>query len=355
MRILLYEFVTGGGWFAIDAVEPPPDSLLAEGAAMRSAVAEDLAAIGDCEVEVLQDERFPLQMTSNRIRVRNVWSRGEAHFAFADAVDRNDAVVLIAPEFDAHLRSLAEQVERSGKRLLSPSSEFVDVAGNKLKACDALLAADVNMPQSWQGYRDAPPPLAYPFLSKPIDGCGSHNVLLIRSDDDFEWRDETMLVQEFCPGQAASVAMLCGPSGLHALAACTQDLTSDNGRFEYLGGSCPLPPPLNQRAQALARRAVAALPPAIGYVGVDLVLGDAEDSSQDYVIEINPRLTTSYVGLRALSETNLAQAMLDVAMGREPQLKWRSGRVRFSADGTTNRLSHRDAEETGKWRMKNGE
>jgi predicted ATP-grasp superfamily ATP-dependent carboligase len=75
------------------------------------------------------------------------------------------------------------------------------------------------------------------------------------------------------------------------------------------------------------------LPPTIGYVGIDLILGEAEDGSQDYVIEINPRLTTSYVGLRALSNTNLAQAMLDVAQGREPQLDWKPGRVRWSADG----------------------
>ena len=57
------------------------------------------------------------------------------------------------------------------------------------------------------------------------------------------------------------------------------------------------------------------MPPTVGYVGVDLVLGREPDGSEDVVIEINPRLTTSYVGLRAAARTNLAEAMWQVAQG----------------------------------------
>ena len=53
----------------------------------------------------------------------------------------------------------------------------------------------------------------------------------------------------------------------------------------------------------------------------------------DVVIEINPRLTTSYVGLRALSEVNLAATMIAVARGREVRLCWKSERIHFSSSG----------------------
>jgi predicted ATP-grasp superfamily ATP-dependent carboligase len=76
------------------------------------------------------------------------------------------------------------------------------------------------------------------------------------------------------------------------------------------------------------------MPEGRGYLGVDLLLGPADDGSQDYVIEVNPRLTTSYVGLRALSETNVARAMLDVAAGRAPVLAFRDEVIEFDADGT---------------------
>ena len=71
-----------------------------------------------------------------------------------------------------------------------------------------------------------------------------------------------------------------------------------------------------------------------GYVGVDLVLGAADDGGEDRTIEINPRLTTSYVGLRALAEANLAEVLVKVVRGEVvPAVAWRPGTVSFRADG----------------------
>ncbi len=68
----------------------------------------------------------------------------------------------------------------------------------------------------------------------------------------------------------------------------TFQLLSDDGRFKYEGGELPIPPTLAERAVSLASRAVECVPGLLGYVGVDLDLGEAEDGSRDYAIEINP-------------------------------------------------------------------
>ena len=122
-----------------------------------------------------------------------------------------------------------------------------------------------------------------------------------------------------------------------ALPAAAQDLSAE-GRFQYRGGSLPLAPPLTLRAQHLARRAVEAVPGLRGYVGVDLLLGEAGDGSQDWAVEINPRLTTSYVGLRALAQTNLAELLLRLVLGEEvPKLSWRAATIHFEANGSVQR------------------
>src|SRR5262249_61768670 len=108
----------------------------------------------------------------------------------------------------------------------------------------------------------------------------------------------------------------------------------EGGGSRYGGGGRPRPPPRGGRARRLARRAAAGVPGLGGYVGVDLVLGSAEDGSEDAAIEINPRLTTSYAGLRALARFNLAEALLAVVQGQAlPSWDWHPGPVHFNADG----------------------
>jgi predicted ATP-grasp superfamily ATP-dependent carboligase len=139
-------------------------------------------------------------------------------------------------------------------------------------------------------------------------------------------------LEEYRPGRAASVAFICGACARQALPSCWQHQSTD-GRFTYRGGSLIREAVLAGRATSLAMRAIESLPPALGYVGVDLVLGDAPDGSDDVAIEVNPRLTTSYVGLRAVIKQNLAQAMLVAAAGDDLQLTAADFGVEFSADG----------------------
>ena len=114
------------------------------------------------------------------------------------------------------------------------------------------------------------------------------------------------------PGRAISVALVASGNHQTFLPAVSQDLES--GTCEYAGGTGPLDLDAQRRATALASRAISAMPPtARGFVGLDLLLGDRP--SEDCVIEINPRLTTSYVGLRQMIAGNLAARLFDLETG----------------------------------------
>lgn len=337
MRIFVYEYVTGGGWHHVSPDATPNAHLLAEARAMLQALATDLAALPECQVVALHDARLsPLALPAN-IEVRQVSGLKGEILAFEAAVRESDAVLLIAPEFSDHLTRRATEVESTNAPLISPHSEFIAIAADKWRIYAKWRDARVQTPESSlvRHGGELKRALPVPVVAKPVDGCGSMGMQLIPAGQrTIVWDDipDIALVQEYCPGTSASVAVLCGPFRFQSLPGCFQHI-SDDGSFRYQGGAGPLPERLNRRAQILTHLAIKVMPPAIGYVGVDLILGEAEDGSQDYVIEINPRLTTSYVGLRMLSETNLAQAMLDVAQGREPQLAWKPGRVAWTADG----------------------
>ena len=71
------------------------------------------------------------------------------------------------------------------------------------------------------------------------------------------------------------------------------------------GGTVPLEHPARRVASRLAQQAVALFPGLQGYVGVDLILAQEEA----WLVEINPRLTTSDIGLRQVVNINLAKAI----------------------------------------------
>jgi predicted ATP-grasp superfamily ATP-dependent carboligase len=332
MRIFLYEFVTGGGWYSYGD-EPCPDSLICEGHAMVKALASDLAAIDGVSLTLLRDRRLEPLVVKDAETI-SVGTRFEELAAFKRCAAEAQWTNVVAPEFAGFLAQRAAIVEKVGGRLLGPSLPAIRLTSDKHATAKQLGAAGVAVPQGIAIETNdlIPESFAFPAVLKPRDGAGSQGVRLVSSPEEIEQITEPSRLERFCAGRPASVSFLCGPSGNTPLVPCCQQL-SDDGRFTYLGGSLPLPPLLAERAVSLASKAIGILGTLCGYVGVDLVLGDAEDGSKDVVIEINPRLTTSYVGLRAAAKVNLAEAMLRIAEGRETSIVFDDRKVEFDTNG----------------------
>jgi predicted ATP-grasp superfamily ATP-dependent carboligase len=340
MHIFLYEFITGGGWLLAQPDSPPHGGLLREGAAMLTAVAADFAALADTQVTVLWDARLAtprdLERTRN-VKLVLIHSPGEHRDQLAACATRADYALVIAPEFDGHLQSIAQDVVQSGGRLISPDPEFIDLASDKHRTAAHLSAHGVNVPVGipLEAGQTLPADFSYPAVLKPRDGAGSTDVRLIATSHAAVQCPPPLRpsrLERCCQGSPASVAALCGPHSFALLPPCAQRLSGD-AQFTYLGGEVPLAPALAARAQSLANRAFEVLPRTQGFVGLDIVLGDNPSGDDDVVIEVNPRLTTSYVGLRAVVCENLAAAILQTALGKPAILSLRPGRVEFTAAG----------------------
>ncbi len=322
MRIFVYEYLTARG---VGRTPGSPDhGMYLEGRAMRDAVVEDFKRIPGTAAFAFPDEVAPVAQES-----------------FDEMCKVSDWTIIIAPAFDDCLGHYAESVQRVGGHLLGPSLHAIRLPSDKFELFNHWRRHNIPTPATTE--RGPTGCEAFPVVWKPRDGAGSTMTFLLASPHDVvsahakiaaENHRGPMILQEFVPGRAASVAFLCGPAGNIPLLPASQVLSKD-GRFQYLGGEIPLSPDLARRAVQLGQRAVNCVPGLKGFIGVDLVLGQAEDESQDFAIEINPRLTTSYVGLRSLAEFNLAEAMVQVATNNLTNpLTWRSERIRFASAGS---------------------
>lgn len=320
MKLLVYEYccATGLGRSPVD----PAHSLFREGLAMRNSLAEDFAQVPGVSVLTLDGNTVEAEPDE-----------------FQSRIQQADAAVVIAPEFDDLLADRVEWVRHAGRFALNCSREAIHLCADKSELAQHWESRGIRTPQTRLAGDE---PQNWPCVWKPRFGAGSTATRLLQNTSEaaeyhHDFASEPLarcrVEQEFIRGLPCSLSFLCGPAGLLPLTASCQQLSRD-GRFQYQGGWLPLPLEWQQRAERVAQAALAEIPGLLGYVGVDLLLGDTADGRADFAIEINPRLTTSYLGLRALSQVNLAEQMWAIAQGKTPSpFAWNSGPIAFDNHG----------------------
>ena len=315
---------------------------------MLRAVLEDCCQLPGLVVRYAWGDRSPPPATPPNASPVSLTSDRDSGGDFEKWVRQTDAALLIAPELDDRLGTLTARAEACGASLLGPSAATIRAAADKLElpvrlaACGvpALPAVRLDGGGAWVTHfptADFPTrPVETGWVAKPRYGAGATAVEFV-TDPSLAPRPHhrELIVTPYVEGKAVSVAVLVGPQQALPLAPCTQQIrggTPQRPEFSYHGGRLPLPAADVERAQDLALRAVASFPQLRGFVGVDLIL--ATRSADDVVVEINPRLTSSYLGLRAFTSANLSGLWLDIMAKRTtPAPTWLPGNVEFSADG----------------------
>ena len=305
MRIFVYEFITGGG--QIDA--PVPASLAREGELMVRALLRDLCDVPGVEVVTMRDPRLP--RLSGRVEVHTPRDARETSLVFDRCVDATDATWIVAPETDGILQRLSEQVLARNGRLLGSRPAAVRIAGSKARTADLLARHGVPVvPVLEPGGPIAS--FAGRAVLKPDDGAGCvdtrvhHDLHAALEAWETEGRNPNVVLQPFVEGEPASLALLARSGCAVILSVNRQRIALNGDALAFLGCSVNALARWQVPLASLAAGIAEALPGLWGYVGVDLILSAAGP----VVLEVNPRLTTSYVGLREAIGVNPAALVL---------------------------------------------
>jgi predicted ATP-grasp superfamily ATP-dependent carboligase len=304
VKIFVFEMVPGGGL----AAQPLRPRLAREGDLMLHALLQDLSDLPHVRVAASRDPRLPPVPGVAAMAP----APGEEPWAlYARGLRSADAAWPIAPETDGALERLSRDTVALGKRLLGSHPDAVRLAASKRETARVLGAAGVPAVPTFAA-GDRLPPLAGAWVVKPDDGAGCDGVLVVP-----DWRvagerlagDPGRLVgQPWIDGCALSLSLLCC-DGRAALLCCNrQHVRLVDGRPVLEAITVNTLSKSKGDLADLGMRIAAAIPGLWGYVGVDLVL----TQQGPVVLEINPRLTTSYCGLRAALGINPAALVLDV-------------------------------------------
>ena len=367
MGILIVEFVTGGGEYLLAEGDPWAAELVAEGQAMRDSVATALRSASDEPLIVFQAaNQAPCSIAGveNRIirHAKDFWrqleqictassqpsssqpsssqpsssqpsssqpSSSQSSSSQSSSLQPAESwrVLVIAPETEGWLSHLTRKIESSRASLLSPDSQFVELCSDKTATIEWLMQRGVPVPAT-----HCSPDRGW--MIKPRIGCGGEGVRCVREADLATMQAfsrERWHLEPRGEGLPVSISCLRCQSGFVLLPPFEQRFSSVDP-WRYAGGMALSSPDLIRRCQRLARKTVSNLPPTCGYFGIDLLLGPS--SATDVVLEVNPRLTTSWVGLSKLLGGSLGKALLDLGRGKLPSLSFdpRGSSVEFSLD-----------------------
>ncbi len=326
MRLLIYEHATGGG-LTDGSI---PSDVLCEGFGMLSGLISDFKTAGHHVTVFLNSRLAALNPPLNADSVIPINSLEEAKHAIEDEAESFDAAYIIGPETNQIMQSLITSTEEAGLMVLNSSTNAIDQVANKLKLYHSLKRKGIRTPETTivntsddvenieLVSEDA---FDYPMVIKPLDGVGCSGLSIVVSKTQIpqaiakirkESAAKSFIVQEYIRGIPASVSLIS--TGYKALPISlnkqTLLLSGPEKNSSFKGGLVPFFSNYIDEAFRIARETVEPILDLKGYIGVDLVLTERGP----VVVEVNPRLTTSYVGLRRAVNINIGKAILDAVL-----------------------------------------
>ena len=338
MRLFVSEYICGGGW----AGGQRPASLVREGAAMLRALLGDLLRMPALRIVTTWDRRLDstLGLASDRLEVISVAGPSEERDLFTRLCSETDAAYVIAPELDDELSRRCLITHTLSPDARNCDVEAVDLCGDKWALYEHFQRYKIpTIPTRLAAAFEQVASLAWPRVLKLRMGAGSQAMQLVSSPTawnhavnqyDSTNRCTEAITQTWIRGQAVSIGVIIDRGGLvHQLPMADQFVDPLRG-FVYLGGRIP------SRAatvgwNSLLHETLSTIAGLRGYVGVDLLIPDSSPEAP-LIVEINPRLTTSFAGYQKLCRDNLAALW----MGDEAiplALQWEPGCVEFDSAG----------------------
>lgn len=317
MNVLIFEYITGGGLVG----ETLPASLVKEGELMLNAVANDFIVLPDVQVSVLRDHRLQSVAFDNEYIVDFERSFNEIIASVEEIID---ALLIIAPESGGTLSYLCEVYSNRDFILLNSSTSSTALVSDKLATYAFLLKHDIPQIPSYS-LDDIENIQSNKMVIKPKHGVGCENIKLLASSTNLAKaidlsKANTYMVQPYVQGQSASLSLLCWQGECLLLSVNIQTIEKNDNSFELK--QCIVNALARDKYIDFSEKLIKTMPELSGYIGVDIIITENEV----LLVEVNPRLTTSYVGLRTALGINPANLILKTFTDeRLPQVDLTSG------------------------------
>ncbi|PHS69950.1 MAG: hypothetical protein COB23_04660 [Methylophaga sp.] len=320
MKLFVYEHITSGAL----ASQALPTRLAEEGDAMLIAIVQDLSEIPQLEITLLRDYRLaPMVNHTDNIPLQYYWVNNAKQFShqWQQCLAETELVFVIAPETEQQLTLLQQDILDHDKFYLGCSQQSTSICSDKLLCYQHLSAHKLPTPNTvnaalWMIEKNIH--TTTKFIVKPFDGAGCLDTLLFESSQSVQLYLATLsadklalqVVQPYISGKPISLCLFISNNEIILLSINTQNIDHQTQHLIFKNSTVNT---LSEtefsrlKAQKIAEDICDAIPGLWGFVGIDLVLS----SSGPVIIEVNPRMTSSYIHLKETVSFNPATLLIE--------------------------------------------
>ncbi|MES2499498.1 MAG: ATP-grasp domain-containing protein [Pseudomonadota bacterium] len=320
-KIFVCEFITAGGFNGADL----PAGLVTEAELMRDALLRDLSDLHYLIYTTIDKRLNAPKKCQSCVTIEandNAWS------IWADQMQQADAVWIIAPEANGMLLMLIELAMLLDRPILGCGVHSVKNASEKLATYFMLQQAGIktiptytinNWPKT-DGEKNN-----VKWLAKPNDGAGCDETMLFDDADGLaNWleqhhKKETHVIQPYQQGIPASISCVMHQGRAQVLSCNRQMIFIENNKLSFSGSQVNGMRDFWPEFELLAQKIALTDKDLNGYVGIDVIV-NTQNYNEITVVEINPRLTTSYAGLAEATGENPAELIMNTLT--QPHFVW---------------------------------
>lgn len=290
---------------------------------MVGALLEDLTVVPGVQVLISRDPRLPRPALPVDVftprRDDDVWQE------WSHCMEHCDAVWPIMPETDGLLERISRLALEVGCELIGSRPDAVRLTASKWRTSRCLDRHGIDVVPTYRSAKAAPSGVKR-WVAKPDKGVGGEGIRIL--DNAEAWATELdsdvrrrYVLQPYLAGVPASLSVLCHEGEARLLSVNLQRVAEVDGRFHVRAILVNGLKQIDCHTE-LARSIAHAIPDLWGYVGVDLIC----TRCGPVVLEINPRLSVSYAGLRRALGLNPARLVLRLlGEGRSAMANWHGG------------------------------
>jgi len=294
-KILIYEYITGGGLINEELYSP----LLIEAKKISDFIIDEFSSSEKYHVEYFCDHRIKPNKKCKSIKITN-----ESQLYDKRVLSRFDLILPIMPEEDFKLYSYCEFLQLNNYPTLISDYKTIGITSDKYKFFEHCLTYNIPTIQTYlENVPDSNNENIY--IEKDRYGVGCSHVKKINGhscDNNSDY-----LYQPFIDGEHFSTCVVFGRKDFKILTINKQNIKYDSDNNIHLSSL-----KVNVKFDKflclyeIVMRIHYSLPSLYGYVGIDFILHE----NNILIVEINPRLTTSFTGIPHSIGINIANRNL---------------------------------------------